>query len=253
MGEEDVMKLLVDIGNTNFHFLKIKIDGKTEYLNCSREKLGLIKPLLNSDTEIYISSVNKDNLNAFLNLANSKNATKINYIRPEDFADRLKKINLKIPNLGLLAPDLFLDIIGAEASTLVADFGTASKFLFVDKSLTFQGGTLGLGLKATNTAMAGSTDLLEQYELKLPSKFISFETSEAINIDTIFGSANKLISLYWLLKKEYNEPNLKLIVTGSDAQLIADAFNRLEFKEYTIDKLHTFKGMVKALDLRVDI
>ncbi len=110
-----------------------------------------------------------------------------------------------------------------------------------------------MGLKSTNKALADSTDLLEEYNLEVPDTFISLNTKDAINIDTIFGSANKLISLYRLIKKEYNEPKLKLVITGRDAGIIEKAFERLEFEEYTLDKLHTFKGMIKALNLKLDI
>jgi pantothenate kinase type III len=253
VGEEDVMKLLVDIGNTNLHFLAIKGEEEYEYLVCDKHKLSELSSLIEEKSQVYISSVNQGNLDALLNILKSKNIDFIKYIKPVDFVERIAELNIAIPNLNFLAPDLFLDVLGMDNSTLVADFGTAAKYLFLNKNGEFKGGTLGMGLKSTNKALADSTDLLEEYNLEVPDTFISLNTKDAINIDTIFGSANKLISLYRLIKKEYNEPKLKLVITGRDAGIIEKAFERLEFEEYTLDKLHTFKGMIKALNLKLDI
>ncbi|MDD4531965.1 MAG: type III pantothenate kinase [Bacilli bacterium] len=253
MGKENVKSLFVDIGNTNYHFLLINGKKETKQFSADSKALKDFIGVLNDDINVYISSVNKGKLDVLLKYLAANHIQKIKYIRATDYKNRLVELHMNIPNLEFLASDLFLDIVGANPSSLIADFGTAAKYLFIDKSKTFRGGTLGLGLKSTNAALANGTDLLKEYSLEIPADFISLTTKDAINIDTIFGSANKLISLYQLLKKEYNEPDLKLIVTGSDAQIIQQAFERLGFKEYTIDNLHLFKGMLTALNLDYSI
>lgn len=253
MGKEDVAKLLVDIGNTNYHLLYIFHTGEYKHVVCNQQDLSSALSLLDGESEIYISSVNKDRLALFKDLLKERELNEPLLIDPTNYRERTRKIGIAISNIDYLGSDLFLDILGGEKSSLIADFGTASKFLFVDKHGVYQGGSLGLGLKATNAALAKSADLLEEYEVELPDEVVSLNTKDAINIDTVYGSANKLIALYRKIKKAYNEHELKLTITGTDGEIICSALKRLNFISFQYDKLHTFKGMIKVLDLKLGI
>lgn len=253
MGKENVNYLLVDIGNTNLHFLCKKAGKAPEYFVVNNKKsLDELKGLL-PDTKVFISSVNKDNLEKVISRLNSIGVRDISVLNSLQLKGRVDELGLEIDNLNILATDLLVDIIGLEKSGLIANFGTATKFLFLDKNKVFKGGTLGLGLFQINKALGESADMLEVFPLEVPDEFISFNTKNAINIDTIYGSANKLIALYNLIKEKYDEPELKLTVTGGDAIFIKQAFDKLGFKDYTLDEYHSFKGMVKALNLKMEL
>jgi len=253
VGKENVNYLLVDIGNTNLHFL-YKRAGKVPecFVVNNKESLDVLNRLL-PDIKVYISSVNKNNLDRVISRLKSLGASDITLLNSLELEGRIAELGFKIENLNVLATDLLADIIGLDKSGLIANFGTATKFLFVDKNKVFRGGTLGLGLFQINKALGDSADLLEVFPLEVPDEFISFNTKNAINIDTIYGSANKLIALYNLIKEKYDEPNLKLTVTGGDAKYIKQAFDKLGFKDYTLDEYHSFKGMIKALNLKIEL
>ena len=253
MGKENVNYLLVDIGNTNLHFLSKKAGKVPEFLIVNNEEsLVNLKGLL-PDTKVFISSVNKDNLEKVISRLNSLGVKDISVLDSLKLKGRVDELGLKIDNLNILATDLLVDIVGLDKSGLIANFGTATKFLFLDKNKVFKGGTLGLGLYQINRALGESADMLEVFPLETPDEFISFNTKNAINIDTIYGSANKLISLYNLIREKYDEPDLKLTITGGDAKYVKQAFDKLGFKDYTLDDYHSFKGMIKALNLEIEL
>lgn len=90
-------------------------------------------------------------------------------VEPEILSvDMVKDLKMDIDNPKEVGGDLLADLVGAIAyhgyPCVIADLGTVSKYLAIDKNGTFIGASFAPGLKGAFTAMSGNTALLPQLE-----------------------------------------------------------------------------------------
>ena len=239
MGKENVTYLLIDIGNTSFHVYYFDKYGESFKMHSIKDFIPLIETVIRKDSKVFISYVNSLKLKDYL------------VIDTLLLKDKIKDLGFKVDNLDVLGSDLLFDILGVSSSSLVADYGTASKLMYIDSNSNFLGGVIGPGLYLLNISLSLSTEKLDSFKVKIPSNMFSLKTKDAINSNSTYGEAFKLLGYYNKLKKEDN--NLKLIICGGDGKLISDVLSKkLKFSDFIYDELVTFKGIAKAFNLDID-
>lgn len=239
-------RMLVDIGNTAFHVL---FENKLAVLYSKQDVINYLSSCNLTSTNCYVSQVNSHNYKIFKDVFLLNNGRNITELSNAMYPKYLSKLGYKIDNIDILGGDLFFDIIACDKLTLLADYGTASKFLFVDENYNFVGGAIGPGLKLINKALFNSTELLDDFKLDIPDKLFSLSTKDAINSSSSYGEGFKLIGYYNYLKKYYNT-NVSLVLTGGDSILIAKILKeKLNFDSFIYDELHVFKGINKFVNL----
>jgi len=253
-----VKNIIVDIGNTHVGFLFMNKDNVRESIICrSKQEIAetqkTILASLNSETGfLLVSSVNSLLLNEVKNCFSDTEHFSIEVLASSEFRQRVKEMGFKIPNLDFLATDILFDVLSCDSETLIADYGTASKLLFVNSKKEYFGGMIGAGLKSINWSLSASAELLDEVPISVPDDYISLTTKEAINDSTVFGECMKIIKLKEILSKDYDEPNLQLVVTGGDGIYLKEGFQKLKYKDFIYDKECIFKGMLKGLRINAD-
>ncbi|MBR3095865.1 MAG: type III pantothenate kinase, partial [Clostridia bacterium] len=92
--------------------------------------------------------------------------------------------------------DLITAAVAAKAKyplpCLVADLGTATKIIAIDKDGKFLGCTIAPGVKISLNALASGTALLPAISFTMPEKAIGTDTIECMQSGLVFGTAAML-------------------------------------------------------------
>lgn len=136
--------------------------------------------------------------------------------------------NLKINILpiGQLGADLIAASIGAikkyPLPCLVADLGTATKILVIDKNGFFRGCTIAPGVKISLDALSKNTSLLPEICLSKPEKVIGENTVACMQSGIVFGTAAMLDGMISRIKKELCEEKVTVVATGGYSKTISE-------------------------------
>lgn len=229
------MLLAVDIGNTSINLgiyengklvsaSKLLTDRETDsdtYADAIKElftSLGIESP--GFETAV-ISSVVPEITDRFSSALSAFIKT-IPLIVGEKYNGNLKVDILPVSHLGA---DLIAASIGAikkyPLPCLVADLGTATKILVIDKNGVFRGCTISPGVKISLDALSEKTSLLPEIILEKPEHAIGENTVECMQSGIVFGTAAMLDGLIRRISTELGEENITLIATGGYSETIS--------------------------------
>lgn len=122
---------------------------------------------------------------------------------------------------------------------LIVDLGTATTFTYVEDS-NLKGVAISPGLTTSRNALITKTSLLPQVELETPTKLLGRNSSESIKSGLIFGHASMIDGMIQRVKKQVNNPLLKVILTGGHSKLVVPLLR----EEVTVDDLLIVKGLL---------
>ena len=242
------MILLVDIGNTNI-YMSIYDDHQcistyrtTTDTRKSSDDYGI---LINSYVNnvlidgALISSVVPSLTNILFEAINNR----FNVV-PLVVGPKLKSgMPIRMDNPLEVGSDLICDALGAINKygypCLVADLGTASKIIAVDKTGAFVGGVVLPGLKIASDALTGNAAQLPEISLTVPSKVIGKNTLDAMNSGTLYGHIDSILGLVKRMEKELGY-ECKHILTGGYAKIVEKHFD----ESFIYDDKLIFEGLL---------
>ena len=140
--------------------------------------------------------------------------------------------------------DLVCDVIGASLYAnegIIVDLGTASKFLYF-KNKAFLGCTIAPGVSVSTKAMISSGAMLPNMELMVPEKVLNTSTIPCMQAGVLYGFASMVDGMIRKIKKEINNPNIKVIATGGLISLIGPLCQE---KIDIIDSNLVLKGLIE--------
>lgn len=127
-------------------------------------------------------------------------------------------IKLDILPVSQVGADLIAGVIAAESKyplpCLVADLGTATKILVIDKNGYFKGCTISPGVKISLDALAQGAALLPSVSFTAPKKAIGENTTECMQSGIVFGTAAMLDGLFERITEELGDDNVTVVATG---------------------------------------
>ena len=97
------------------------------------------------------------------------------------------------------------------------------------------------GVVISMKALIINTALLPEIEIKAPNKVLCNNTISCMQSGVTYGVASQVDGMIERIKKEVNNPNLKIIATGGLADLIIP----LTQHDIQIDNLLIFKGLLE--------
>ena len=249
------MIICVDVGNTtigvglyqnermirSLSFTTDLVKTSDEYesiiLNKLKEK-GTTNPL---DVEyiVYSSVVPEINLHLKGALSRVFNHAHMMSINPGIKTGLL----IKVDNPLEIGNDLIADLVGAKEKygypLLIADLGTASKLLLIDKSGAFSSALIIPGLSLSAQSLSYKASLLPTVSLDAPKTVLAKNTIDAMNAGIIYGHAEMINGLVNRIEKEIGYP-CKHIITGGSSILIKDILkdNFIYHKDLVLDGLY---------------
>lgn len=241
------MLLLFDVGNTNIciatcegDIINPSITRITTLLNRSCDEYFLIIREMISLTNIdavCISSVVPE-ITTVLNEMCIKHLN----INPLILGPKVKTgISIIADNPREVGSDLICDVAGiGNEEALIIDLGTATKYIYA-KNKVFKGVVIAPGVVISMKALIKNTALLPEIEIKAPNKVLCNNTISCMQSGVTYGVASQVDGMIERIKKEVNNPNLKIIATGGLANLIIP----LTQHDIQIDNLLIFKGLLE--------
>ena len=132
---------------------------------------------------------------------------------------------IKVDNPLEIGNDLIADLVGAKEKygypTLIADLGTASKILLLDKTGTFISCLIMPGLTLSAQSLSNKAALLPEVSLIAPDTVMAKNTLSAMNAGIVYGHADMILGLIKRYEKELDYP-CKHILTGGGAVYVKD-------------------------------
>lgn len=248
------MILLVDVGNSNICFGIVKDNVitsdfriKTLLDKSSDEYYFILNNFIKGDlNDVIISSVVPTITSVLVKLFK-----KYYNITAKVIGNKLKTgIKIIADDPKTVGADLICDISGATSiydEALIVDLGTASKFIYY-KNNTMLGVSISPGVAISMKTLVNSTALLPNFELVAPSKVLNGSTIPCMQSGVIFGFASLVDGMIKKIKKELNNPSLKVIATGGLTTLIS---SYCEENIDIIDGLLTLKGILNIYNKNI--
>ena len=153
-------------------------------------------------------------------------------------------LKIKLENPKELGADLLCDAVGAyekyQDTCIIIDMGTATKLIVVNDKKEFLGGSICAGLKGSLNSLINSTSKLSTPTIEVPNKTICNETLECIQSGIVYGHISMIEGLVAKMKKELNNENVKIVLTGGNSVIIKDHLNI----EFDYDENILLKGLL---------
>ena len=151
-------------------------------------------------------------------------------------------MNVRMDNPKTMGSDCIADCAGAYHTyggpVLVADFGTATTFNYVDGSGTIRSGYITTGVRTAAEALWGQTAQLPEVEITRPRSILATNTKDAMQAGlyyTFLGGVERTIAQF---RREIGEP-FKVVATGGLGRVFKDDLDLIDV--YDPDLI--FKGM----------
>lgn len=127
-------------------------------------------------------------------------------------------LKVEILPVSQLGADLIAGCVGALSKyptpCIVADLGTATKLLVLDKDGYFSGCIIAPGVKISLDALASSAALLPSISFTKPDSVIGTNTVECMQSGSVYGTAAMLDGLIRRIKEELGEEKVTVVATG---------------------------------------
>lgn len=208
------MNLAIDIGNTSIKAATFQKGQLVELYRLS--DLSALESLIKSKTfeRISVCSVKQSKQELLAKVSSLAGALFLN-------ADSLIPIKLSYTTPNTLGMDRLAAAIGAhvlypDQSALIIDLGTCITYDLVHEA-TFQGGMISPGLQMRFRALNEFTANLPLLTPSESTEMIGKSTMESMNNGVLFGIVGEIE--HHISQLMLKIPDLKVIMTGGDAQL----------------------------------
>ena len=238
------MNLCIDVGNTTIGmgFFKeeklikkivLTIDlkkTKDEYISVLKRTLHEndfdVKEIKNIILSSVVPSINGQLKMALVDLFS---------IEPMLIAPGIKTgLIIHVDNPSEIGNDLIAVMVGVKDKysypCLIADLGTASKILLIDKDGAFTTCTIMPGLSISAATLTSKTALLPEISFTEPKTVLARNTIDAINAGVVYGHADMVDGLIRRFEKEIGY-KCKHILTGGGSMYIKNVLQ----EEYIYD------------------
>ena len=238
------MNLCIDVGNTTIgvgFFKEEKLLKKIVFtIDLKRTKdeyISVIKRTLR-ENDIDVKDIHNIILSSVvpsINFPLSSAVEEVFGISPMLIAPGIKTgLSIHVDNPNEIGNDLLAVMVGVKDKysypCLIADLGTASKVLLIDKTGTFVSCNIVPGLALSASTLISKAALLPEVSFKEPKTVLARNTIDAINAGVVYGHADMIDGLVDRFEKEIGY-ECKHILTGGSSSLIKNVLK----KEYIYD------------------
>ncbi len=254
------MDLIFDVGNTN---IVIGVYKKDELIHLWRystsnlatsDEFGVFLTSLLSRWSINTCEIENAIISSVVpNIMHSLKNSIVKYLGLEPYiVDCTMNNNIDLslmdsPNE--LGADRFVNCVGGfhkyGGNIIVIDYGTATTYDVVSKKGEFITGITAPGIKISAEALSEKTALLGNFQIKRPENVLVTTTIESLQVGLVYGQIGQTEYIVNKIRKELNEPNMKVIATGGLSSVLADGTEIFDH----IDNQLTLDGIKLLLDM----
>lgn len=241
------MLLAIDVGNTltvfglfegkeliaTFKIKSLTSRSADEYDLIFKEFLKEKLPIGKTIDRAIISSVVPYLTNIYLKLIKGRLSLVAKTLGPG-----LKNgLKLKVDDPKEVGSDLIADCVGAllfyKPPLFIADLGTASKYIFIDKEGAFAGLSIAPGLTISLDALVNGTASLPEIPLEAPSNPMGKNTIQCMKSGIIFGTVYECEGFAKSFEQEAGYPLTK-ILTGGNSSFVKENLPSFHYEEWLL-------------------
>ncbi|BDR52659.1 type III pantothenate kinase [Bombiscardovia nodaiensis] len=151
-------------------------------------------------------------------------------------------INIRLDDPKSLGADCLADCVGAYASyggpVLVADFGTATTFNYVDAQGSIRSGLITVGINSGAKALWSQTAQLPEVEITQPSTILTTGTKDAMQAGLYYNFLGGLERIILQFQREI-DADFQVVATGGLGRIFASQTDLIDHYDPEL----MFKGM----------
>lgn len=165
-------------------------------------------------------------------------------------------IQIRTENPKSVGADRIVDAVAAfelyGGPVLVVDFGTATTFDVVTDDGELKYGVIVPGIRITADALQEKAAKLPRIEIKRPKSILGVDTISAMQSGIYFGYIGLTEYMITNMKKELEQPDLKVVATGGLGRMIAEATDSIDIynPELTLEGLRLLYEKQERQNLR---
>ncbi len=150
------------------------------------------------------------------------------------------KTGLKIQtdNPKQIGADRIVDAVAAYrlygGPVIVADFGTATTYDYVDGNGTYLYGVTAPGIRTAARSLSEKAAMLPEIEIKKPATILAKETISSMQAGVVYGYIGQTEYIIKKMKEELQEPNTKVVATGGLGNIIANETQEIDVYNPTL-------------------
>ena len=151
-------------------------------------------------------------------------------------------ISVQLENPRTVGADRIADCAGAFSEyggpILVADFGTATTYDYVDENGCFKAGAIGVGIETGANALWGQTAQLPEIEIKRPKTILARNTQTEMQAGVFYQFLGGVEYTIAQFKKEVGK-DMKVIATGGLGRIVCNYTKSIDVYDPNL----IFKGL----------
>ena len=229
------MNLCIDVGNTTIGLgvfqeetLRKKLTITVDIKKTSDEYVSVINRML-KENEITAKSIDSIIFSSVVPSVNEPLITALKEVfdkEPLRIAPGVKTgLSIHVDNPSEIGNDLIAVLVGAKEKygypCLIADLGTASKVLLIDKNGVFTSCLIMPGLALSAASLSNKAALLPEISFKNPKTIMARNTVDAMNAGVTYGHADMIAGAVKRYEKELGY-KCKHVLTGGSAIYVKD-------------------------------
>ncbi len=155
------------------------------------------------------------------------------------------KTGLKIQtdNPRQIGPDRIVDAVAAYqlygGPVIVADFGTATTYDYVDETGTYLYGVTAPGIRTAARSLSEKAAMLPEIEIKKPASILAKETISSMQAGVVYGYIGQTEYILNKMKEEIGKTDIQVVATGGLGNIIANETDTINIynSELTLEGL----------------
>lgn len=152
-------------------------------------------------------------------------------------------IRVAVKNPRAVGADRIVDAAAAYSiyggPVIVADFGTATTYDYIDRTGTYLSGVTAPGVHSSAEALWSLTAKLPEFEIVKPDSILAQDTITSMQAGVFYGQIGATEYILNHMKEEIGESDIKVVATGGLGRLIAAQTDTIDI----YDSMLTLKGM----------
>ncbi len=150
------------------------------------------------------------------------------------------KTGLKIQtdNPRQIGADRIVDAVAAYnlygGPIIVADFGTATTYDYVDENGTYLYGVTAPGIRTAARSLSEKAAMLPEIEIKKPESILAKETITSMQAGVVYGYIGQTEYILNKMKEELGVPDVQVVATGGLGKIIANETNSINVYNPTL-------------------
>lgn len=242
------MLLAIDVGNTNITLgifsgkeLVAQFRMTTTQQKTSDEYgltlCGLIERrgyLVGDIDAVIIASVVPDIMHSF-----GSSIIKYLGVKPLVVSAGIKTgLKIQTDNPRQIGPDRIVDAVAAYGlyggPIIVADFGTATTYDYVDEKGTYLYGVTAPGIRTAARSLSEKAAMLPEIEIKKPASILAKETITSMQAGVVYGYIGQTEYILKKMIEELGVPNVQVVATGGLGNIIANETDSIDIYNRTL-------------------